>query len=171
MLKRIFMASLALFVLLAPGPARAEEDEAPRGRFDAPAWVMLRSALIPGWGQAKNGEWFKVLLAVGLEATFAERLRFEHCMVQRYEQRLLWAEERGAGEIELDQLRWKVEKHENHRRDFIWWTSMLVVLSMGDAFVDAHLKSFDVQLQTEPAEDDPPAQGTHLRVGLVYRFQ
>lgn len=171
MLKRISTASLLLALLFAPTGVRGEDDPiAPGGRFDAPAWVMLRSALVPGWGQAKNGEWLKVLLAVGLEATFAERLRFEHCMVQRYEQRLLWAEVRGAGAIERDQLRWRVEKHENHRRDFIWWTSMLVVLSMGDAFVDAHLKGFDVRLQAEPAGGEAAPEESGVRLGLVYQF-
>src|SRR5262245_42396824 len=36
------------------------------GRLDQPRWVMLRSLLIPGWGQAHNHAWIKAaLLAAG----------------------------------------------------------------------------------------------------------
>src|SRR4029453_13732687 len=35
------------------------------GRFDAPRWVMLRSAVIPGWGQLHNRSWIK---AIGIAA-------------------------------------------------------------------------------------------------------
>jgi hypothetical protein len=35
-------------------------------RFDQPRWVMLRSLLVPGWGQAHNHAWIKAaLLAAG----------------------------------------------------------------------------------------------------------
>jgi hypothetical protein len=38
----------------------------PPGRFDQPRWVMLRSLLVPGWGQAHNHAWIKAaLLAAG----------------------------------------------------------------------------------------------------------
>jgi hypothetical protein len=37
-----------------------------RARFDQPRWVMLRSLLVPGWGQAHNHAWIKAaLLAAG----------------------------------------------------------------------------------------------------------
>lgn len=36
------------------------------GRFDQPRWVMLRSLLVPGWGQAHNRAWLKaVVVAIG----------------------------------------------------------------------------------------------------------
>jgi hypothetical protein len=37
-----------------------------RPRFDQPRWVMMRSLLVPGWGQAHNHAWIKaVVLAAG----------------------------------------------------------------------------------------------------------
>lgn len=37
-----------------------------RAHFDQPRWVMLRSLLVPGWGQAHNHAWIKAaLLAAG----------------------------------------------------------------------------------------------------------
>ena len=38
----------------------------PEARFDQPHWVMLRSLVVPGWGQAHNHAWIKAaLVAVG----------------------------------------------------------------------------------------------------------
>src|SRR5690242_5557530 len=39
----------------------------PGGRFDTPRWVMIRSAILPGWGQLHNGSWLKALALAGGE--------------------------------------------------------------------------------------------------------
>jgi len=46
--------------------AREPRTVRPTPRFDQPRWVMLRSLLIPGWGQVHNHAWIKAaLLAAG----------------------------------------------------------------------------------------------------------
>jgi hypothetical protein len=52
---------------LTPEPGPRLRRTLPRpGRLDQPRWVMLRSLLVPGWGQAHNGAWIKAaLVAVG----------------------------------------------------------------------------------------------------------
>ncbi|MEK7823991.1 MAG: hypothetical protein AAB290_02980 [Candidatus Eisenbacteria bacterium] len=46
--------------------ARAPRTLPERARLDQPRWVMLRSLLVPGWGQAHNHAWIKAaLLAAG----------------------------------------------------------------------------------------------------------
>ncbi len=174
----------ALSVLLASAaaanvPAAAQEAEADsiaapateRGTFDAPGWVMLRSGLIPGWGQAKNGKWLKALFVVGLEGLFFERLWFEYDRIDYYRER---AHALPADEEAKRAYYWsKVERHRMHRRDYIWWTSLVVLLAMGDAFVDAHLRDFDVDLQYQTAPEGPDDAGqgsTSMRLSLGRRF-
>jgi uncharacterized protein DUF5683 len=43
-------------------------------RFDQPRWVMLRSLLVPGWGQAHNRAWIKASLLVVGDGTLRWRL-------------------------------------------------------------------------------------------------
>jgi hypothetical protein len=124
---------------------------APRG-FDSPTAVMFRSLLIPGWGQAKNGAWLKAILVAGIEGAFLERIAFEDRMAHRFASH---AATFAPDDPDRDSWDAGVLRHRNHRRDFIWWTSLFVFLSMGDAYTDAHLKRFDVRLQDETPPPDP----------------
>ncbi len=177
------LLALALLVI-APGEAQqAPGDSEPGGQpanrspavadsarlaprrayFDRSGWVMARSALIPGWGQAKNAKWLKALIVAGIEGAFFERLVFENGRVHYYRDRAaeLPAEQEGKRAY----YEAKVERHEDHRRDFIWWTSLAVALAMGDAYVDAQLRDFDVELQAEP-EPVGASEGGGLRLRL-----
>jgi len=151
------LALAAMALLSTAGGAPAAPLEAPadssgvqpqRGYFDAPTWVMARSGLVPGWGQAKNGQWLKAVVVAGIEAAMFERLRFERGRIHHYRERaaVLPAEEKEKHDYYMS----KVERHKNHRRDYIWWTGLAILLSMGDAYVDAQLRDFDVNLQYEP---------------------
>ncbi len=146
----------------AEGPAKEP------GRFDSPSWVMFRSLLIPGWGQAKNGAWAKAVLVAGLEITFFNQLISERRSVDDYERK---AEEDPDN---ADEYLAAADRHRERFRDWVWWTGLLVLLSMGDAYVDAHLKDFDVRLQAEPQieEANEGNQGTDIgmRFSLGVRF-
>src|SRR4029079_3275775 len=50
-----------------PDTARRLPHGKPRGKYDAPVWVMARSAVFPGWGQAHNKAWFKAGLVAAAE--------------------------------------------------------------------------------------------------------
>ena len=182
MLRRRAHAAAALLAiwLIVPPIAQAQEamdegtgrppaglSEATAGPFDAPTWVALRSLVIPGWGQAKNGAWLKALFVAGVQIAFIERLVFENRMVHEYRDKAL------DDPSEAAFYKMKAERHESHRRDFIWWTSLWVALSMGDAYVDAHLRDFDVRLQAEPSTEPgggDESVGLAVRVSLGLRF-
>ena len=119
--------------------------------FSAPSWVMMRSFLVPGWGQAKNGSWWKALFCAGVGAAFYERLYFEDRMVDEYRAKMAAADDEYLAAV----LAGKVERHRNHRRDFIWWTGLFLALCGGDAYVDAHLRGFEVKIQVAP-DFQPP---------------
>jgi hypothetical protein len=155
----------------APGPAPADSGRAGsrHGTFDASGWVMLRSGLIPGWGQAHNGRWLKALAVAGIEAALIERLVFEQGRVEYYQDRA--AELPPEEEEKRAYYESKVDRHESHRRDFIWWTSLAVVLAMGDAYVDARLRDYDVELQAEPEPGAAGgAAGVRVRLSVSRRF-
>jgi len=154
-------AALVLFAWLSLGaapvpaqiPAPPDSAYAVAGGWEAPTWVMGRSLLLPGWGQAKNGTWLKSLLVAGLEGAFLERLYFEDRRTRAYRAQAASAPLESAERARLAAL---ARKHRGHRRDFTWWTSLVLILSMADAYVDAHLGGFDVGLQ-EPPVAPPPA--------------
>ncbi len=158
---------IAVVLCLLAGPVIAVAgDEEPSGRFDSPMWVMMRSAVVPGWGQLKNGSYLRALVVIGLEAAFFERLYFENRMVREYRDKAKHASDESL--VAFYQSR--VDRHKGHRRDFIWWTSVLIGLSMGDAYVDAHLKQFDVRLQVEPDMGSTEAPDPGVRLGLSLSF-
>jgi hypothetical protein len=131
---------------------------------------MARSLLVPGWGQAKNGAWWKAILVAGLEGAFLERIAYENRMAHRYDALIAG---RAADDPDLPMLEAGARRHRSHRRDFVWWTSMLVILSMGDAYADAHLRRFDVRVQDD-GDDQAGAPGRgaapRVEVGLAWRW-
>jgi hypothetical protein len=61
----------------SPAARRARRDSmrvARMGVLDEPRYVMLRSLLVPGWGQLHNHAWFKAALVAGIEGWFVSDL-------------------------------------------------------------------------------------------------
>ncbi len=158
---------LAISVLLmavglpAEALGAAQEGVSAEGPGKKPTTALVLSMLVPGGGQAYNGKWLKALIVAGGEVAFLERLAYEYRMVSRFRSKVecarLWGNTADANRYES-----KLRHHKSHRTDFIWWTSLYVVLSMVDAYVDAHLAGFNVSLQA-PAEGEG-AVGISLQV-------
>jgi Family of unknown function (DUF5683) len=167
------LALILLTVMLLPAvsgrsaeaqPQPEESADPELGYFDTPTWVMMRSLAVPGWGQVHNRSWLKALFVVGVEGAMIERLLYEKNRVHYY--RNLKYERPD----EADYYQMKEDRHKGHRRDFIWWTSLFVFVSMWDAYVDAHLKYFDVELQTSPEvfEGAVPEETVDLSLRLSF---
>jgi hypothetical protein len=122
--------------------------------YKEPRWIMLRSVVIPGWGQWTNGKHLKaVIVAVG-----EGYLIYRAVDYGRQEQAATTAAEKDYAA--------------SKRRDFTWWTIFAAALSMGDAYVDAQLgrqfdKEFTPQDQSVLQRRD---DGLLLRVGLGVRL-
>ncbi|MFH1144368.1 MAG: DUF5683 domain-containing protein [Candidatus Eisenbacteria bacterium] len=154
----------------AAAAGAGEESRIVGSGLNSPTFVMLRSLLIPGWGQMKNGAWLKAFVVAGIESALLERLYFEDRVSDESASK---AAQFAPGTDERARYDWKAEKHDRHRRDFIWWSALFVALSMGDAYVDAHLKRFDVRIQTETPEAALPGgagatPGIAVQVGLRF---
>ena len=137
-----------------PAPRVVQREAVPWTR--RPTAIMFRSALFPGWGQWSNGRHLKAAIVFGAEGYLIYR-------ATRAGLRERDARDAARREPALEQF-WlaEAERHNAERRDYTWWTVFALILSMGDAYVDAVLGDFEAEFEPEP--DD-----TELRVG--YRYQ
>jgi hypothetical protein len=119
-----------------PAAAGGAQQAAPGGFFRSPTGIMLRSLAVPGWGQATNGSWIKAGVAVAAEGLLVASLVRDSRRLQ-----------------ELTPGTPEYENTYNRRQQDAWWLGAVVFLSMIDAYVDAHLKSGDVELGPEPGPD------------------
>jgi hypothetical protein len=133
---------LVLLSLLATGSAdaaraKADVDSTSVGRargFQAPFWVMMRSAAVPGWGQLHNGRILKAIVFGGAELGFGYGV---------------WKEDQLAKDAKRQGDYLSADGHWSAKRDYLWWGAFTVLLSLGDAYVDAHLHGFDVEFRDE----------------------
>ncbi len=126
-------------------PAEEGDEESDQGEpwHRTPVATMFKSVLIPGWGQWSNGKHVKSGVIFATEGYLIYR-------ALRAAQRESEAEDDAVrfpgreDEFLAVADRWNEEK-----RDYAWWTIFALVLSMGDAYVDAHLRGFDVEFEEE----------------------
>ena len=90
-----------------------------------PTGAMLRSILVPGWGQFYNGKWFKGILIAGAEVGLVA-----NALVLNQ-----WANEAASEEEFLYYI--------DNRNLSFWLLGATILYSMADAYVDAHLFGFD----------------------------
>ena len=91
----------------------------------SPSAAMVRSLLIPGWGQWYNGKKWKAALACGAELGLAANAALQNHYLQ------------GASDPQVR------EYYLHNRNTSNWVLALVVVLSMLDAYVDAHFADFD----------------------------
>jgi hypothetical protein len=141
----------------------------PQGRFDAPRWVMLRSLVLPGWGQLHNGSWLKAALLGGGEVWIIGGIVEDDRRVRQ----LRADAERARLQGDNDGFNRAVDAY-NSRLDRLvsreWLLGGLLVYSLMDAYVDAHFKDFKVEFEHDPALPGgvPPGGQTRLSVGWAF---
>ena len=131
-----------LFVLFAGRPACATEVEADSIRTVPSAatlpsahGALLRSAVLPGWGQFYNGRPVKGLFFGAASATALTLVVVEH-------RRIRFAP--------------TPEEHQNRtarRNSRLLYFALSVALAAIDAYVDAHLADFGTAMQVEMQRD------------------
>jgi len=91
----------------------------------SPKGAMIRSLILPGWGQFYNGKWFKGIVIGGTEIGLVIDAVIQNQMAVR-----------AADQLER-------EFYQENRSLAIWWLGAAILYSITDAFVDAHLYDFD----------------------------
>ena len=110
-----------------------------------PRQIMLRSVVVPGWGQWANGRHVKAaVVAVGEGYLLVRAVDYGR------QERAKWREAGAATDpVEKGKLERRHLALGSHRRDFTWWSVFAGLLSMGDAYVDAQLGNFDAEFEPQ----------------------
>jgi hypothetical protein len=126
-------------------------DTVPTGVIDESQWpdptiTLLKSMLVPGWGQITNKRYVKAGFAIGLETWFITGTIVN------------WVKANDALEkfrAYPDNIEWfnEYQYYWGNRSDFIWLLGLTVFISMFDAYVDAHLRPYEAD--TIPGVEPP----------------
>jgi len=140
-----------------------------QSRFEKPRWVMLRSLVVPGWGQAHNGAWYKAAAVAAGEVLLGTRVVKD----QRDLDRLLEQVDAARDSADADLIDAAVLAY-NDRLDAAfarqYLLGVLVVYAMVDAYVDAHFRHFKVEFETDPALPEGVPEEVGVRVGWEWKF-
>ncbi len=94
----------------------------------SPTTALIKSAIIPGWGQCYVGKPLKGLLYLAAEGYHLYRMIQYHQIVLK---------EKQGYNIQISPRR-ALEK----RNKYAWWCAGIYIMGMLDAYVDAHLINF-----------------------------
>lgn len=126
----------------------------------SPMGALVRSVVIPGGGQFYNHKYIKGVVVAGVESYFIYKAAHWWGKTEdqyNYVQTLPDNQKSAPFATYLS--------YRNRRNDFLWLTALTVFVSMFDAYVDAHLSGFDVDL-TPDFEDSKKS----LSLKLSYKF-
>lgn len=156
---------------LAPLDTTAMRRARVRHWSDQPRLVMLRSLVVPGWGQLHNRAWVKAVLVAGGEtalglATLSDwkesnRLydRSQEVLASSGEGSLAYATAVAEYNARLDRLT---------QRE--WLLGVMVVYAMVDAYVDANFRGFDIEFKQDPALPEGFPRSTTARISYRWAF-
>ena len=137
---------------------RSLETEVAPIKSKSPKGAMIRSAIIPGWGQVYNKKYIKALVYLGGESYF----------IYRYS-----AIDKDVNKLKTDEnlidAENKIEDKEHERNGWLWLLGGGYLLALGDAFVDAHLYGLydDTKLSVGLRTDD---RSGYLQMQLSITF-
>ena len=152
---------LVLAVAMAvTGPVRplaAEKtEEKAAGSTASPVSTLLRSVACPGWGQLENGQPLKAVavfsVEVGLLASGYVELRRAERSLEAQDR----AADRGDAATAAEEYQRYLDRRDRGISRF-WWAGFALLLSMLDAYTDAHLRDFDTGSEFEPPAETLPA--------------
>lgn len=165
--KRIQLAYFTLFLMLifATGQLSAQEKadstEAKKGK--SPTGALLRSLAFPGWGQLYNQKYLKAAIIGTGESLLIYQTVYYYGRTDKYRDRY-----QNETDTELRQQYFEqFDSYRDRRNQHIWFLAITIFYSMFDAYVDAHLAGFDIDLT--PTLDEK-TNNTTLWLKLNYRY-
>jgi len=128
---RCWAPSLLLILLLGRPVLAVEAHSTHADTLTTPRGAMLRSAVLPGWGQHYNGRPFKALFFGAASTAALTSVVIEHRSID------------GAPTAEIHQDR------AARRNTRLLYFALSISFAAIDAYVDAHLADFGVDLQMQ----------------------
>ncbi len=184
-------ALLALLVAGAPRVAAAAPPDtlAPPGRVvpvlpdtagraakphagwsEQPRFVMMRSALVPGWGQAHNHAWLKAVGVAAAESYLISALVNDDRVLNDLQDEINSIPDSLASfrTDPIQRYNARVEKYVGRQ----WMLAGVLAYALVDAYVDAHFRNFDLEFRHDPAlpegaSADPGATTSAVRSGTT----
>ncbi len=184
---RCLLAGLFLLValpLVAQAQTEQEIGSAGHGRLSAeglreapPAsrnarLAMAASVAFPGLGQLYNSEGMRTLVVFGWEAYYLSVILREGQRADLYKRHAAALAE-GDTWLGLSraELRARFHQHEERQTDYVWYTGALVLASILDAYVFAHLHGFETDdIRGQRAALLPRLDPGERSVGLQLRL-
>lgn len=157
------------------------------GTPPSPGGAALRSTIVPGWGQAYNGKYYKVPLIYGIGAGLIYGISYNHGYFDDLRDAYLLRQDEDAELLDpyhpdttvegkprynLDQLVSAREFYRRNRDLFAIGFAAFYVLNIVDAYVDAHLYEFDVSddLTLRWNWDGALNRNPHARINFSLNF-
>jgi len=137
---------LILLCLLAPAWAQdGATGAAPADSAQRDARVaMLSSTSFPALGQLYTGGKLRTISVFALETWCLSNILRESMQEDLYRRRASTLAEEGSWEgISREDLITLAEAHQDRKKDFIWRLMPVMIYSLLDAYVSAHLFNFD----------------------------
>ena len=138
----------------------------PEGRWDAPRWVMMRSAVLPGWGQFHNHAWIKGLAVAAGEVALILGIADDNRELDHLSAAADSAYAHGdeiAYSAAINSYNNTLAQSTSRK----WWLGGVLAYALADAYVDAHFARFNVEFDT--GRDKNTKKVTNrLRVGWSF---
>ena len=146
---RVWAPSL-LIILLAGYPALAAGAESTRvDSLPGPRSALLRSAILPGWGQYYNGRPFKALFFAAASTAALTAVVVEHRELDRLADELTALQNAGGSPTRIDNLETRFQDQSGKRNTRLLYCALSIAFAAIDAYVDAQLADFDAGVQLE----------------------
>lgn len=110
----------------------------------SPTTAVLLSAVLPGAGQFYNQSYWKIPIVAALVGYFGyEYFRQNNLYKDKRDEYIATQTPSNPnGDLNLKALR---EFYRGQRDDFVWYFTIVYVINLVDAYIDAHLFDFDVK--------------------------
>lgn len=123
---------------------QAKSDPTESLKRYSPTGALLRSVAVPGWGQFYNQSYIKTAVIGGLESFLIYQVVYYWKRASKYED--LYVNDTTASKSEKFI---QFDKYRDLRNQHLWFLGITMFYSMFDAYVDAHLKNFNIDLTPE----------------------
>jgi hypothetical protein len=143
------LAFLLLFLTLSvPFAAARDAPDAYHTKHKSTTGAVLRSLVLPGWGQFYNDSYYKAVafaLIEGIQISGIYGFHNKMLKAKRQDNHPELQRSRAAYMAALRPGDFQNEQRYRERRNkTLWWFTGIVLLSLGDAYVDAQLYGIDI---------------------------
>ena len=150
----------------APADTLRSTPAGPPNWSDQPRCVMMRSLLVPGWGQLHNSAWIKAAAVAGGEFWLLASLSTANRDLDQLQ--LAVDDARASGDAAAQNAATLAYNDKlDHFVSLQWLLGGVVAYALLDAYVDAHFRNFKVEFERDPA---PPGDASPARLRLDLRW-